>query len=702
MSDSSGSSGFPPKIAGADSYPQSMAELKAKIIAIRGEARVQNVREKLEGEVIRNNRDGTTDIKTPRGEITVELPVKDKPPAGTSILLELPKGEPPRHIVIREVRTERPDNVQTQSKESARNQTQEQQPQTRPSSADNVKITPETSLSLSNQTEQTRPAASQAPPVPPLRNGDFVRLTPLPQYETILPLQATVKQAVETIAARADLVAFQITQNLTAQVIAPQSPVTAQPSQPVSATPPIEVLTVSQAPHVSAPAPQTIQILPPQALPQQAASTVSPVVDLIASLSLPPSAAAAPALTAQAVETLQNLPPLTVLQKSIPAIQTMPADTANQQTSSFKAASRTFDVQVNTIFPPPVTISTASTEALAGAAPAMAESKMTASRVQVNVQTMTAMPPIQNIENLLTQTNPVMSKAVVAGQTAQGLPVLSVFMPQQQSWQSFTIPVQPQNLNMGTQMEIMPHIPQQAAAGAMTTSVMPPFIPYEFFSNFSWPAAEEIIQTLNQAAPQAAQILGQATASPAMPTRLPAAALLFVAAVRGGDIAGWLGDKNVDLLKRLGKGDALNRLTRDLGGMQRTASDPASPQDWRGVALPMVSENELSKIMLYYRHDKTDSDEGEKKRGTRFIFDLNLTQMGSVQLDGLHRPISESESRLDLIVRTTKPVSENMRKAMRAVYIEALQQADAIGDISFQNEQEKFVKVDMPKSAVSL
>ena len=380
-----------------------------------------------------------------------------------------------------------------------------------------------------------------------------------------------------------------------------------------------------------------------------------------------------------------------MLQKSIPAVQNILTQMADQQPSVTKSTAKTFDVQINTIFPPPVAMTTISST----------QQQTGAEAQQPNL--VPAVPQLQGIESLLTQTTPVVSKAVVAGQTAIGQPVLSVFMPQEQSWQSFTIPVQPQNLNMGIQMEIMPHIPAQvASAAAMATAVLPPFIPYEFFSSFSWPAAEEIIQTLQQTAPQAAQMLGQATTTPSLPTRLPAAALLFVAAVRGGDISGWLGDKNIDLLKRLGKGDALNRLTRDLGGIQRTSAESVQSQDWRGMALPMAYDGDLTKLMLYYRHDKTETEDGEKKRGTRFIFDLNLTKMGAVQIDGLHRPINENENRLDLIVRTTKPVSDQMRKAMRAVYIEALQQAQAIGDISFQNEKEKFVKVEMPKSAMAV
>ena len=688
MSDSSGFSGFPPKITGADSYPQSMGELKAKIIAIRGEARVQNVREKMEGEIIRNNRDGTTDIKTPRGQITIELPVKDKPPEGTQILLEVPKGEPPRHVVIREVRTEPQSRVREQSSSEL---------QAKPARTDSVKITPETSLSLSNQSEVGRPAPTQAPSVPPLRNGDFVRLTPLPQYESILPLQENVRQVVEQIAARAEVAAFQTVQNLVAEVVALPNPQTANN---VTAAP-----TQAQQPQFQSQLAAAPDLIATTQLPQQAIQFVStsvpvatqvsivlpPALDTFPSLTLQQVVSEAASLIARDIQTFQSVPPLAMLQKSIPAVQNILTQMADQQPSVTKSTAKTFDVQINTIFTPPVAMTTISST----------QQQTGAEAQQPNL--VPAVPQLQGIESLLTQTTPVVSKAVVAGQTAIGQPVLSVFMPQEQSWQSFTIPVQPQNLNMGIQMEIMPHIPAQvASAAAMATAVLPPFIPYEFFSSFSWPAAEEIIQTLQQAAPQAAQMLGQATTTPSLPTRLPAAALLFVAAVRGGDISGWLGDKNIDLLKRLGKGDALNRLTRDLGGIQRTSAESVQSQDWRGMALPMAYDGDLTKLMLYYRHDKTETEDGEKKRGTRFIFDLNLTKMGAVQIDGLHRPINENENRLDLIVRTTKPVSDQMRKAMRAVYIEALQQAQAIGDISFQNEKEKFVKVEMPKSAMAL
>ena len=686
MSDSSGFSGFPPKITGADSYPQSMGELKAKIIAIRGEARVQNVREKMEGEIIRNNRDGTTDIKTPRGEITIELPVKDKPPEGTQILLEVPKGEPPRHVVIREVRTE----PQSQVREPSNSE-----PQAKPARTDSVKITPETSLSLSNQSAAERPASTQAPSVPPLRNGDFVRLTPLPQYEAILPLQENVRQVVEQIVARAEVAAFQTVQNLVAEVIAQPNPqttnnVAAAPAQALSPQLQPQVISPTFTVNTTQLPQQTLEILPASVLSTtQNAFVLPPALEVFPSLTLPQVVSETASLIARNIQTFQSVPPLAMLQKAIPAVQNILTQVTDQQSSVTKSTAKTFDVQINTIFPPPVAMTT-----IGGVQP-----QTGAEAQQPNL--VPSMPQLQGIESLLTQTTPVVSKAIVAGQTAIGQPVLSVFMPQEQSWQSFTIPVQPQNLNMGIQMEIMPHIPAQAASvGSMMTAVLPPFIPYEFFSSFSWPAAEEIIQTLQQAAPQAAQMLGQATTTPSLPTRLPAAALLFVAAVRGGDISGWLGDKNIDLLKRLGKGDALNRLTRDLGGIQRTSSESVQSQDWRGMALPMTYDGDLTKLMLYYRHDKTETEDGEKKRGTRFIFDLNLTKMGAVQIDGLHRPINEN--RLDLIVRTTRPVSDQMRKAMRAVYIEALQQAQAIGDISFQNEKEKFVKVEMSKSAMAL
>jgi len=66
--------------------------------------------------------------------------------------------------------------------------------------------------------------------------------------------------------------------------------------------------------------------------------------------------------------------------------------------------------------------------------------------------------------------------------------------------------------------------------------------------------------------------------------------------------------------------------------------------------------------------------------------------MGNVQLDGLH-----SLGRLDLIARTEKAFSQKMQKAMLSIYINALEQANLVGQLSFQSKPDQFIKIEIPR-----
>jgi hypothetical protein len=110
--------------------------------------------------------------------------------------------------------------------------------------------------------------------------------------------------------------------------------------------------------------------------------------------------------------------------------------------------------------------------------------------------------------------------------------------------------------------------------------------------------------------------------------------------------------------------------------------------------MPIVAGGDIQRMMLYYRHDrgKTDESDGDGQRMTRFVFDMDLTRMGVVQLDGLHRPAGK-ESKLDLIVRTGAPLSATMQQSMRRAYTKALESNGHTGEMSFQHRPEQFVKV---------
>lgn len=113
--------------------------------------------------------------------------------------------------------------------------------------------------------------------------------------------------------------------------------------------------------------------------------------------------------------------------------------------------------------------------------------------------------------------------------------------------------------------------------------------------------------------------------SPANPASMAPAILFFVAAMRGGDIQNWLGEKALDALRRSGKAEILTRLTREVSGLARTAAEPAT-QDWRMLAFPLYWNGDIQKLPLYYRHDRPPEkeDENDTKKGERALFSISI------------------------------------------------------------------------------
>lgn len=305
------------------------------------------------------------------------------------------------------------------------------------------------------------------------------------------------------------------------------------------------------------------------------------------------------------------------------------------------------------------------------------------------------------------QKSPAALLGTVIGRTPQNLPVVTVQPPGALAPQKFILQANAVNLTEGSLVEFIPqpgadgvfyHAPFRSRAAGENMPVLPlPAVWAQLFGDSAWPAMAELQQVLQQQdGGRASDVWTRTVSNPASPARMVAGALFFLAAVRAGDVAGWLGEKTIDLLRRAGRADTVARLGRDFAGIQRTASEPGGggAADWRGVALPMFAHPDIEKIMLYYRRDRNERDqEDSEEGGTRFVFDLHLSGMGAVQLDGFHRPVRQQ---LDLIVRTTSPVGGGMQQAMQEVWINALGQANLAGELYFQSKDHQFVKIPLP------
>ena len=210
-----------------------------------------------------------------------------------------------------------------------------------------------------------------------------------------------------------------------------------------------------------------------------------------------------------------------------------------------------------------------------------------------------------------------------------------------------------------------------------------------------WPALMDVLETLQAASPPAAQNFLNSIPTPQNPAQFGPALLLIMAALRGGDLSNWLGERQHDLLRRLGKGDLLARLSGDLTAGGRGSADITSGE-WRTTAMPMAFDGDIYKVIL---HSKTGGGEEEPQaesghhNHTRFIFDLSFPRMGNVQVDGLFRPYG-SQLKLDLVVRTESDLSASMKQKMRQNYTEISTDTGLVGSLSFQAEPDAFYVIN--------
>ena len=282
------------------------------------------------------------------------------------------------------------------------------------------------------------------------------------------------------------------------------------------------------------------------------------------------------------------------------------------------------------------------------------------------------------------------TSAVLQGVTQnQNFAVLRISAPDGLAGQDYALQVPIEDIPVGSKLSIN-------IVKSEPQSTLPPQIltASYYLTPQSWQVFQEIEQALTQTNPQVALTFNTVLPNAAAPSQMGASILFFVAAIRSGDIQGWLGDKTVDALKRAGKSDVLGRLGQELSGLARMNSDGISG-DWKALSLPLAWQNEIHKMALHYRSEDEDHSSTPQVSGkrTRFIMDLDLSQMGKVQLDGIFTGLSESVGRLDLILRTEQSFSTAMKQEMRQAYSKALSETKITGELSFQDHLNSWVRI---------
>ena len=197
------------------------------------------------------------------------------------------------------------------------------------------------------------------------------------------------------------------------------------------------------------------------------------------------------------------------------------------------------------------------------------------------------------------------------------------------------------------------------------------------FAN-EWPAMKEVMTALQAASPAVAQNM-IASILPGANSSLASSILLFLSAIRGGDMKGWLGVDATALLERGGHDDLLNRLTADAGQMGRASETPGQG-DWRALPFPLFDGSDLQQIWAFVREHRRSGDMADKK-ALRFVVELDLTALGGMQLDGLIQ-----DKQFDLIVRNSRALPTNIRQDLSGLFESSVEATGFSGSIIFQSD----------------
>ena len=207
--------------------------------------------------------------------------------------------------------------------------------------------------------------------------------------------------------------------------------------------------------------------------------------------------------------------------------------------------------------------------------------------------------------------------------------------------------------------------------------IVPQFILSNVTSSREWPSLEMALSQLRLSAPDLTQSFSQSRL-PQANNRLAANILLYLSAVRGGDVRHWLGELARNLEQT--QPNLAGRLREDFAQVARLFND--GPQsDWRTLIIPFMNGQGLDAVQMHMRGQSAGADGEDAEDASRFLVDIELSRLGRIQMDGL---VKSQGKKFDLIFRTEKPLPAYMRKDISRIFHDFAELGGITGGLTFQ------------------
>ncbi|MFY9288569.1 MAG: hypothetical protein WAO98_08730 [Alphaproteobacteria bacterium] len=213
---------------------------------------------------------------------------------------------------------------------------------------------------------------------------------------------------------------------------------------------------------------------------------------------------------------------------------------------------------------------------------------------------------------------------------------------------------------------------------------------------------QQLLTTLVQIDPQMARAVIE-NHIPQPTAALPGALLFLMSAFKQGsnNVRGWLGDAATDALTRAGKFELLSKVTQNLNNVAQSVQDPVVGE-WKSYPIPLHNQGQFQILNLYV-HNQGQQQSGKENvpsKGnshTRFLIDMRLSQLGSMQLDGFIQA-----KKLDMIVRSEKTLPDGLHTELRQIYAKTLIGIDYAGSLNFQVGRHNWLNIQQDQKSAAI
>lgn len=259
--------------------------------------------------------------------------------------------------------------------------------------------------------------------------------------------------------------------------------------------------------------------------------------------------------------------------------------------------------------------------------------------------------------------------ATVIGNGAQNRPIITIG--------TAVLSLESAPLPPGTQVQLVPQL--GAALPAAATAQQAPAAPLQSFPTY--PSLPAMIAAAQQTGGQTEQAI--MAMLPRLGPQLAASLMVFASGAAKGDLRTLVGDSARASLEKTGRGRAaLAGATQEFEAAGEEARG-TSGTEWRSITLPVMTGGATIDPIRLYLHQVSDEESERNQKneggGQRFLLDLNLTHIGSLQVDGLAKP-----NQLDLVIRTPEALPQTLRNDIRTIFLDSAIARGVAGSVIFQ------------------